>query len=331
MHSFFALLKTVRRVLGRVITSVAGAVARRPIGEHLLKRAALAPIWMKSRWFEAVFVRVASQARRPEQLIETNAGISEALRLRIPLRKGDLIYGRPKNHIGERASLELACYLALHTCHFIDVGANDGIFTFAVANTLEPSRHADIHVFEPNGDVFARLAANLKGNSIRVNLNEVAAGRAKGFAKLQYNPRSDDMGSLNAHFAKRVGTRATEVAVVSLADYMRERGLWNAVVKVDVEGYGAEVWDGLRGERDRVAYLIMEMISPEWSANLPSRIVEETGWYAYYIRDYSLNLWRHGPYACLEPCYNWLFCRFPPSELAAFVAPITRFRVGEVA
>jgi hypothetical protein len=49
------------------------------------------------------------------------------------------------------------------------------------------------------------------------------------------------------------------------------------------------------------------MLGPEAEAQLPGRIITETGWNAYYIRDYELVRSRAGEFEYVAPFYNWLF------------------------
>ena len=83
--------------------------------------------------------------------------------------------------------------------------------------------------------------------------------------------------------------------------------LTRACVKIDVEGAGVEVWQGTKNQKDRIAWLIIEIIGPETEASLPAAIIAETGWNAFYIRDYELVRSKAGEFKYADPFYNWLF------------------------
>jgi hypothetical protein len=87
------------------------------------------------------------------------------------------------------------------------------------------------------------------------------------------------------------------------------------MVKVDVEGTGAQVWTGLAEYFREISYLVIEMLAPEIEQQLPARIIRQTGWHAYYIRDFELIESRNGEFSYVEPYWNWLFCGLDPSAL----------------
>jgi FkbM family methyltransferase len=276
---------------------------------------------------------IAGKAVGPE-VVETNCGVSDDLRVLIPADKHSLVYGRPDHELGERATIALAEILARQSGAFLDVGANEGLFAFVIGKALGPARYGDIHVFEPDPVVFERLSGNLRRNSIGAQVNRVAAGARSGAARFYRHLGNDLAGSMNCDCLPAAEREAIETTMTSLADYLTVHEVAHACLKVDVEGFGAEVWEGLRPAVDRVDWLIMEMIAPEWAANLPARIPAESGWRAYYIRDFELREWRadkptapgKSSYDYLDPCYNWLFCARSPQEMAALLAG-SRFRV----
>jgi hypothetical protein len=97
-------------------------------------------------------------------------------------------------------------------------------------------------------------------------------------------------------------------------------------VKVDVEGTGAQVWSGLSERFREISYLVMEVLAPKIQAELPPRIMCQTGWHAYYIQDFALIESRSGEFVYVEPFQNWLFSGWDPSALTQRLAD-TRFRV----
>lgn len=259
-------------------------------------------------------------------LVDTNGGIANDLRLFWPSTKQVLLYGKPSHHISERATVALAKVLAVHSEVFADVGANEGLFTFSIAAALGPDRHASIHAFEPDPDLYARLAANLSRNNINARANRIAVGDRVGTQTFYRNLNDDSSGSLTTYFVGRHETAAIETVVTTLADYLAENQLSHACVKVDVEGAGQAVWTGTKAGRDRIDWLIYEILAPEVEAELPKWIMADTGWNAYYIRDFDLVRSVGGEFEYREPFYNWLFCAAQYEELAA-VLKGSRFRL----
>jgi FkbM family methyltransferase len=308
-------------MLKRVAAAGLGMATDMPGGSWLVAKAACAPLAVKTLWF----ARLASTAARNSKrllgtLVETNAGIGSRLRLLVPSNKTDLLFGRPDHWVAERATLALACELSRHSSAFLDVGANEGLFTFAVAQHWKAGCHG-IHCFEPDATVFSRLQHNLERNRIDAKAVQAAVGAETGTTAFYRNLSDDHSGSLTAHFAdQQHRVIATQTRVVALADYLRQHNCRNACVKVDVEGAGVAVWDGAKAALDRIDWLICEIIGPEARANLPKRIITESGWCAYYIRDFTLVPSRDGSFEYHAPFYNWLFCRLRPWELATQLA-----------
>jgi hypothetical protein len=68
---------------------IAPALSCMPLGirRDLLRRAALAPPFFKTRNFERLFARISDNGMDREQLIETNFGLAPHIRCRVPLHK----------------------------------------------------------------------------------------------------------------------------------------------------------------------------------------------------------------------------------------------------
>ncbi len=275
----------------------------------LLEKAALAPPAIKTPSFARVATAIASRCLLDAPPIQTNMGLSHAFRCSIPANKCSLLFGRPDHFVAERATIALVRALAPHSDAFFDIGANEGLFTFSLAADLPPTQHGRIHCFEPDADLFARLRRNLAKNGIGARANNMAVSDVVG-RQIFYRNLSDDLsGSLTKHFAENHNhkTIATTVQTTTLSHYLIEHDLNRVCVKVDVEGAGVSVWSGTRTEKDRIAWLVIEIIGPEAVAELPSRIISETGWNGFYIRDYELIPSRAGEFDYVSPFYNWLF------------------------
>lgn len=311
---------------------------RRFVSGSLAKAAgATAPAQWLSQWLRTapptlkipLLARAAQrlhEAGPVQRLQETNLGIAPDLRVAVPASKVDLLYGRPDHNLSERATVELVKRLSHYTRAFIDVGANEGLYTFAVAKDRSRRTSLDLHAFEPDPRLFHRLQDNIRRNGLKVRVNREALSDHDGRGTFHQNLTSDLSGSLTDHFTSAHQTSAIEVPVTTLAGYLSRHDVDDAGIKVDVEGGGDAVWRGATGAHSRIAFLIVEMLRPELDAALPRRIIEETGWNAYYIRDYELVRSLAGEFTYKHPFYNWLFTRLPSSELQTSLQA-TRFRV----
>lgn len=307
--------------LARPIAHLAATViAAMPRSEALLQSAALLPPRFKSPSLVRAMRLIDERRRSAQSLIATNFGISPDLRIDVPTKKYDIVFGRPDRQGGERSTLRLASLLAAKSSAFLDVGSHEGLYAFTIAHAFGKSRSADIHVFEPDPSLFVRLAANLARNNVDIRKNCCAAGYTTGIATFYRNITDDLSGSLNPDFAPTHAKQAVDVPVVRLADYLESAAISHACIKVDVEGFGAAVWGGLLPALARVDWLIFEIVGPEWDAGLPERIVRESGWHAYYIRDFELRHWAGGAYDYLPSFYNWLFCPHSPEELVELLS-----------
>ncbi|MEQ1897782.1 MAG: FkbM family methyltransferase [Vicinamibacterales bacterium] len=280
---------------------------------------------LKSHGFMRPVSILSARSGLDGELLETNMGLPGGLRLMTPAASRVLTFGRPDHYVGERATFALAMILARKSRVFIDVGANEGLFTYGAAVTLGPSQHRDMHLFEPDEDLFGRLSANLTRNTIKAHANQVAVSDRMGTQTFHRNLDDNLSGSLSDYFTATHRTVAVEVKVTTLADYLEAHDITDAFVKVDVEGAGAEVWAGAAAAAPRIKWLVYEMLAPEIEARLPQQIIA-AGFTAYYIRDFEIVPAPGGAFTYKDPFYNWLFCRADADELAEVLRG-TDFRV----
>jgi FkbM family methyltransferase len=310
----------------RVCAHSAASTVAPSLARWLLARAAIAPPMWKTPLFErccAGLVRGSLGA--PEDVVVTNFGLGADLRCQIAMKKTAYAFGKFEHMLSERATFALLRELAADCKEFVDVGANEGAFTFLVRHNYPKVR---LHWFEPDRELARHLAANLASNDIVACGNEMAVAERRGTATFFKNLNDDASGSLSSLFTDKHLTRAEPVETISLAEYFGMRGIANALVKIDVEGAGEKVWNGAVETSNAIRYLVMEMLAPEIEAGLPARIIREGGLKAYYIRDFELIPSLDGEFEYVAPFWNWLFCRMPPSELAARLAA-SGFRVGK--
>lgn len=314
-----------RGMLRRLVDRLARALPSAFV-EFGLRAAALAPPSMKTPLFERICTKlVFASLKDTNRAVRTNMGISSKLRCTLPFAKALYAFGRPENMPIDRASLALVFELSRDCRHFVDVGANDGLFTFLV-DEVEPSRRPEIHWFEPDSAIHARLANNLMANDVPARANKAAVSDRKGVATFHRNFANDGCGSLTDCYVEQHVTGRDLVETVTLSDYFRDCGIRDALVKIDVEGAGYEAWAGASGVADDIKYLVIEMLAQEIDRGLPEKIVSETGFHAYYIKDFELEEIRGGNYRFVDPYWNWLFCRLDPAGLSERLAG-TKFRV----
>jgi FkbM family methyltransferase len=308
--------------------TAASAIADRSGGRQpgaLVRAAAVAPVALKTNLYERVWSRLLRRSGVPaDQLIETNLGIDSRLRCQIPAFKANYLFGRPDTSVAERASLKLAQILAADCPHFIDVGANEGIYTFLAHCAVTP--RPTLHWFEPDDGLFGRACRNLAANGVEAFGNQVAVSAKTGTAEFFKNLSDDASGSLTDYFADKHVVRGETVPTVALADYFHEHRVEDAFLKIDVEGHGFSAWQGAAPAADKVRYLLAEVLAPEMSEGLPQTLIRDHGFFAYYVRDFDLVQSRAGEFEYHEPHWNWLFCRLPPEALATRLAH-TPFRV----
>jgi hypothetical protein len=127
----FARMRDFVRQCGEAAASaVAPSWAR-----WLLARAAIAPPMWKTPLFERVCAKlVRSSLRTTEDVVITNFGLRADLRCLIALNKTAYVFGKFEHMLSERATFALVRELAGDCDEFVDVGANEGAFTFLVHN-----------------------------------------------------------------------------------------------------------------------------------------------------------------------------------------------------
>jgi FkbM family methyltransferase len=298
----------VRRVFASALNRIPLAIRR-----DLLRRAALASPVFKTQNFERLFARISNNGMDGDQLIETNFGLAPQMRCQVPLHKAPYAFGRPQNSVMERGTIALVSELSKDCLNFLDVGAHEGIFTFSVFRSI--GKEIILHWFEPDSILFSRLSKNLQRNCIEAHANRVAAADHNGCSTFFRNLTDDLSGSLDTYFRNRHLTLPETVETIRLSDYFARKRVSRAMVKVDVEGTGVQVWTGLAECCREISYLVIEMLAPETEDQLPARIIRQTGWHAYYIHDFELIESRNGEFTYVEPFWNWLFCGLDPSAL----------------
>lgn len=135
----------------------------------------------------------------------------------------------------------------------LEIGANIGYFALQEADIL--GERARIHAFEPSPRNVDLLTKNIARNGFgeRFFINQAAVGNESGSVELQIASES------NLHSVAPDGAGATttggtiEVDMYSLDAYLQERNIDPDdvnVVRMDVEGYEVEVFEGMSSVLD---------------------------------------------------------------------------------
>ena len=123
--------------------------------------------------------------------------------------------------------------------HALDVGANLGIYTVAMANAVGDSGR--VWSFEPGPATVAMLRRTVQANGMRqVSIREAAVSDRAGTIGLLVDERSEE-----SSVARQPGRGVVEVAAVALDGLARELK-WESLdfIKIDVEGHEAAVLHG---------------------------------------------------------------------------------------
>ena len=141
----------------------------------------------------------------------------------------------------------------------VDAGANIGAFTMACA-----SRHprVTIHAYEPNPAARAMLARNVAANGLssRVTIWPEALGARDGTVRFQVAQASLEAGLL-------ASGNSVEVPAVSLATVIARAGGSVSLLKIDVEGAEADVFEASPSQG-------VDSIVGEYHPEMSPRVVE---------------------------------------------------------
>jgi FkbM family methyltransferase len=139
----------------------------------------------------------------------------------------------------------------------VDVGANIGLHTVFLASRVSPGGR--VLALEPEPANFGYLEANVQRNGLtNVELFMVGAGARGGTLRLHLVP-----GTVGGHTAAEIdGGSSIDVEVVRLDDLLRDKVTRIDLMKLDVEGYEAQVLDGFRETLARDRPLLLIEFSP---------------------------------------------------------------------
>jgi FkbM family methyltransferase len=254
---------------------------------------------------------------RPD-VVTSNLGIHRSLRCSIS-PTNPLAFGTPLLMNNEIGSMLLLRKLLRYSDCFLDVGAHAGMYSFfmRVQGVRLP-----IFCFEPDPKLFDLLRANVERNRLEIECLPIAMDSRSGPVKFFQNLTDNSSGTIVPEDWSIHELKPIEVPAVSFADFVYEHNFTNVCAKVDVEGAEDRFWIGCKPEIDRLGYLLIELLAPSIKRGLPSTIMRESNFNAYYINDYRLtpippnDTDNHGHALSL----NWLFCRETVAELQTKLA-----------
>jgi FkbM family methyltransferase len=151
---------------------------------------------------------------------------------------------------------------------FVDIGANEGVFTLLAAAAVGPS--GSVHAFEPSPREGARLRSNVELNRFtNVHVHALALGSKTGVATLNVaGPDHPGHNTLGAFSYAESSHQSVEVPLVTLDDVLEREDVTQLdVVKIDVEGSETAVIRGARRTLERFRpTIVVEAFEPALQA-----------------------------------------------------------------
>lgn len=156
--------------------------------------------------------------------------------------------------MGYRSGLERIILSLKHPFTFVDVGANQGVFSLVAAKNKYCS---SLHTFEPNLDINKFLEKNLKKNNVKnITIHKSAIGSRIG--------NSGFFVPDNHSGAGRVSSALSNMEVNCVNRIYLDKFLADAeslFVKIDVEGNENEVLQELFNSKLDIKYVFIEISS----------------------------------------------------------------------
>jgi FkbM family methyltransferase len=178
----------------------------------------------------------------------------------------------------------------------IDIGANVGAYAVPLAKAF-PDR--EIHAFEPHPGALCRLRRNLLLNDLaNVVIHECGAGETKGTLTF-YAGDAKDVGLSSFVRPHAMECAALQVPVLPLDVVFGETARPVSVIKIDVQGFEAQV---LAGARSVVTRCRPPIVLEHEDANFPTQedaraarerlrcLFSEFGYTAFYMSRYDPNM-----------------------------------------
>ncbi len=165
---------------------------------------------------------------------------------------------------------------------FLDIGANAGYYTLLAAHAGGPSSR--VVAVEPNPPIHALLTVNVALNGLegRIVVRGEASGSSPGTATLNVSGAENSGRSTLVDGRLRDEHSAVTVPVATIDDLCAELDFRPSFVKVDAEGYEAEIVRGMRSllEHHPPQVVVLE-VSTFDGVDEPRRIIDLMAEVAY--------------------------------------------------
>jgi hypothetical protein len=168
---------------------------------------------------------------------------------------------------------------------------------------------------------------NIRANGLKhVTGYQTALADSSGKTVLIRIRPDDSSGSLINGDWSHIILEPIEVERTSLGDFVVAHGLEHVCARIGVGGAEEAFFDGAKSALGKLDCLIIGILGPAIKRGLPSRVIREGNFRAYYINDYKLEHSLFGEYKYVEPFHNWLFCVENPTCLREKLAG-TKFQI----
>ncbi|WP_338790466.1 FkbM family methyltransferase [Bernardetia sp. Wsw4-3y2] len=289
---------------------------------------------LKNNHFLSQFLSKLHYYYPPKMPITTNFGISPNLKLVVePSSTVSSVYlfGTPMQYDGERGPLYLSLLLMNNKKYYLDIGSHYGYFSFFLRTHL--SEDKIIHYFEPNELLYSFTENAIQSNNLKnIYGHKFGVGKESGETIFYINHTDSSCSSLNDNYSDKHQLEQVKINVISLNNFVEQSDInaFDCVIKIDVENAEYLIEKGATNVFKKVDYLIMEVLGPAINDKFISHMVNEYGFYAYYINDFQLEYCpdKEESYIYSSPQYNWLFTRRKPNELKQIVKN-SHFRIKD--
>ena len=261
-----------------------------------------APEWVKNlvlgvaAWVVSIpVVRKTLRSLRDRGLVPDRVARSLALRGEIPISlpwaPPFLMCSGPRNALvralyfsprqgDEPETLAVFVDLIGNARVFVDVGANQGLFTL-VATAINPE--VRVHAFEPNPSVNGLLRANIAANRLmdRVTVSPQVVSDQAGVVEFRVPESPYSAAGAMSAVSLSPGGAVVGLPAVRLDDVLGDEQL--DVLKIDDEGAEARVIRGARKTLRRTRpVVILEVLEPHDNAGA-ERLLRDLGYEFYHL------------------------------------------------
>jgi FkbM family methyltransferase len=168
----------------------------------------------------------------------------------------------------------------------IDVGANQGVYTYYMAKFAK-----EVVAFEPNVDLIAVLKKVANGN---VQLQSAALSNVHGDSVMRIDPKYHGLSTIE----QRNSFDVANPAVSTVQRHVSTRTLDSfefadiSLIKIDVEGHEEAVIQGARDTINRSRPVLIVESEDQHNSGAPRRIsgmLAELGYRGFFVRDRGLH------------------------------------------